>query len=88
MQTEALTGVSDRQMRLLAHLARHGINAAYRAALSTLSVSAALLSEAEEMKSDLLVMGAYGHSRLRETLLGGTSRDLLRDMTVPVFLSH
>jgi nucleotide-binding universal stress UspA family protein len=36
----------------------------------------------------LLVMGAYGHSRLREFILGGVTRSLLREMTVPVLLSH
>ena len=37
---------------------------------------------------DLLVVGAYGHSRLREMVLGGVTRTLLRQMTLPVFLSH
>jgi nucleotide-binding universal stress UspA family protein len=40
------------------------------------------------MGADLLVMGAYGHSRLREFILGGMTRSLLREMTVPVLLSH
>jgi nucleotide-binding universal stress UspA family protein len=40
------------------------------------------------MGADLLVMGAYGHSRLREFILGGVTRSLLREMTVPVLLSH
>ena len=37
---------------------------------------------------DLLVMGAYGHRRTRELLLGGATRDILREMTVPVLMSH
>jgi nucleotide-binding universal stress UspA family protein len=40
------------------------------------------------MGADLLVMGAYGHSRWRELVLGGVTRSLLREMTVPVLLSH
>jgi nucleotide-binding universal stress UspA family protein len=40
------------------------------------------------MGADLLVMGAYGHSRLREFILGGVTRSLLREMTIPVLLSH
>ncbi len=40
------------------------------------------------MGADMLVMGAYGRSRLREFVLGGVSRDIFRHMTVPVFMSH
>jgi nucleotide-binding universal stress UspA family protein len=50
--------------------------------------SALLLNHASDMGADLLVMGAYGHSRLREFILGGMTRSLLREMTVPVLLSH
>lgn len=47
-----------------------------------------LLSTAAAQGSDLLVMGAYGHHRLRELLLGGTTRTILRSMTLPVLLAH
>lgn len=47
-----------------------------------------LLSAAATQGSDLLVMGAYGHHRLRELLLGGTTRSILRSMTLPVLLAH
>jgi nucleotide-binding universal stress UspA family protein len=50
--------------------------------------SALLLNHASDMGADLLVMGAYGHSRLREFILGGMTRSVLREMTVPVLLSH
>jgi nucleotide-binding universal stress UspA family protein len=40
------------------------------------------------MSADLLVVGAYGHSRLREFVLGGVTRRLLREMTLPVLMSH
>ncbi|SDD84845.1 Universal stress protein family protein [Cupriavidus sp. YR651] len=47
-----------------------------------------LLSEAANRNADLIVMGAYGHSRTRELVLGGVTRTLLRSMTVPVLMSH
>jgi len=40
------------------------------------------------MGADMIVMGAYGHARLREIVLGGATRALLAHMTVPVFMSH
>lgn len=47
-----------------------------------------LLSRAFELEGDLLVMGCYGHSRAREWVLGGTSRTVLRSMTLPVLMAH
>jgi nucleotide-binding universal stress UspA family protein len=47
-----------------------------------------LLSRLADLGADLLVMGAYGHSRMRELLLGGATRSLLQSMTVPVLMSH
>ena len=47
-----------------------------------------LLSRAADLGADLLVCGAYGHSRMRELILGGVTRTLLREMTVPVLMSH
>jgi nucleotide-binding universal stress UspA family protein len=44
-------------------------------------------AQAREHGSDLLVMGCYGHSRFREMILGGVTRDMLRDTTLPVLLS-
>jgi nucleotide-binding universal stress UspA family protein len=46
------------------------------------------LSRAADLGADLIVMGAYGHSRVREMLLGGATRSVLRSMTVPVLMSH
>src|SRR5207244_5656272 len=53
-----------------------------------IGVSDLLLSRAADLDIDLLVMGAYGHSRMREFILGGVSRDIFRHMTVPVLMSH
>lgn len=71
------------------HLARHGVRAeaAYTEA-EDVSVGDLILSRAADLGADLIVMGGYGHSRAREFVLGGATRNLLRHMTVPVLLSH
>jgi nucleotide-binding universal stress UspA family protein len=51
-------------------------------------VGATILSRAADHAIDLVVMGLYGHSRLREMVLGGASRTLLSSMTIPVFMAH
>jgi nucleotide-binding universal stress UspA family protein len=71
------------------HLARHGIKAeAQHMAAGDLSIANALLSRLVDLDIDLLVMGAYGHSRLREWVLGGVTREIFQHMTVPVLMSH
>jgi nucleotide-binding universal stress UspA family protein len=52
------------------------------------NVGRALLNRAIEHRADLLVMGAYGHSRMRELVFGGATRHILRHMTIPVLMSH
>ena len=73
-----------------AYLARHGVSAEARHTISSsdLGASDALLSEISDLGAGLLVMGGYGHHRMREVLLGGVTRDILRQMTVPVVMSH
>jgi nucleotide-binding universal stress UspA family protein len=51
-------------------------------------VGTQLLPRAADMDADLIVMGAYRHSRLRELVLGGVTRTILDSMTVPVLMSH
>ncbi|MGQ5525134.1 universal stress protein [Chitinimonas sp. PSY-7] len=70
-------------------LARHAINVEVKreSGLSR-NVGNTLLNSAADMNVDLIVMGLYGHSRLLELVLGGTSRTILQTMTVPVLLSH
>jgi nucleotide-binding universal stress UspA family protein len=71
------------------YLARHGVTANVLAtAADGVDVGAWLLSRAADLGSDLIVMGAYGHSRLRELVLGGATRTVLQTMTVPVLMSH
>jgi nucleotide-binding universal stress UspA family protein len=71
------------------HLARHGVKAEIERTVSAdLPVGEVLLSRAADLGADLLVIGAYGHSRVRELLLGGATRSLLQSMTLPVLMSH
>jgi nucleotide-binding universal stress UspA family protein len=75
--------------RVVRHLARHGIAARPVQALHLGSaISDELLSRSVDLAADLIVAGAYHHSQLRETLLGGVSRDLFQHMTLPVLMSH
>jgi nucleotide-binding universal stress UspA family protein len=71
------------------HLARHGLNVdVKRMSRGDIDVADALLSHAADANADFMVMGGYGHSRLREFVLGGVTRSILRSMTVPVLMSH
>lgn len=74
---------------IVRHLARHDI------AADTIEIPAngsdagrALQSYCESSGSDLLIMGAYGHSRVREFVLGGATRSVIEDPKLPIFLSH
>jgi len=72
-----------------AHLARHGLNVdVKRTALGDIDVADVILSHAADAGSDFIVMGGYGHSRLREFVLGGVTRSIFRSMTAPVLMSH
>jgi nucleotide-binding universal stress UspA family protein len=80
-------GVAGRD--LSAHLARKGINVELRNVDGMgQSAEAALLSEARALDADLIVMGGYGHSRLREFVFGGVTRALSRSSPIPVLVSH
>jgi nucleotide-binding universal stress UspA family protein len=74
---------------LATHLARRGLTAKLeRAAADDIDVQSTILSMAAATGLDLIVMGAYGHSRLQEWLLGGVTRGMLQSMTVPTLMSH
>jgi len=77
---------------LLQYLARHGVQAKVHlldgGGVRRGDIGEALLSQAADLSADLLVMGAYGHSRLRETILGGVTRTILQSMTIPVLMAH
>ena len=78
------------------YLERHGVKATLsvhkverrRSRHRRHEVGEALLTVAADMQADLLVMGAYGHSRLRETILGGVTRTVFEAMTTPVLITH
>jgi nucleotide-binding universal stress UspA family protein len=71
------------------HLARHGVNVELRQLIAAdVDVANAVLSYAADTGVDFIVMGAYGHSRLREFVLGGATYGMLRSMTVPVLMAH
>lgn len=75
--------------RIVRHLERHQIKAQPEESLKgDMAVSDLLLSRAADLDADLIITGGYHHSQLREALLGGVSRELLRHMTVPVLMSH
>jgi nucleotide-binding universal stress UspA family protein len=70
-------------------LGHHGVRCVvHREAPAKADLGELMLSMAADVQADLLVMGCYGHSRMREWLLGGATRTVLRSMTVPVLMSH
>jgi nucleotide-binding universal stress UspA family protein len=83
-ETDSVEGAT-----IVRHLQRHGIDAR-RIVLQTTreDKGSALLEYCKEHGPDVLVTGAYGHSRLREDLFGGVTRHIMQEMNVPVFVSH
>jgi nucleotide-binding universal stress UspA family protein len=71
------------------HLARHGVKVDVKQIIAAdVDVANTVLSLAADTSADLIVMGGYGHSRLREFVLGGTTQVILDSMTVPTLMSH
>lgn len=71
------------------HFARHRLKVEVkRIVREDVDVPNAILSHAADISADLIVMGGYGHSRLREFVLGGATRGILTSMTVPTLMSH
>jgi len=79
--------ITGRNMRR--HLARHGIETEIKHITASGGVAQnAILAHAAETGATFIVMGGYGHSRLREFILGGVTRGILKSMPVPVLMSH
>jgi nucleotide-binding universal stress UspA family protein len=84
VKTNEITGADMGQ-----HLARHGLNVDVKLLASPdVDIADTILSYAADSSADLIIMGGYGHSRLREFVLGGTTRGILASMTVPTLMSH
>jgi nucleotide-binding universal stress UspA family protein len=78
-----------RGVEMAAHLAHHDVKVEIATvAAPDIDVTNAILSYVADNSGTLIVMGGYGHGRLREVILGGVTRDMMRSMTVPVFMSH
>lgn len=74
---------------IAAHLARHDVKAKVNSTRGLdIDVGDVLLNRAADIGASLIVMGGYGHSRMRELVLGGATRHILEHMTVPVLMSH
>ncbi|MGD0720495.1 MAG: universal stress protein [Roseiarcus sp.] len=74
---------------IAAHLDRHGAKVEISAVdTNGGTVAGVLLDEARRMNADLIVMGAYGHSRFREWVLGGVTRDMIAQSDTPLLLAH
>jgi nucleotide-binding universal stress UspA family protein len=83
-QRDEITGAAMAQ-----HLARHDVRVdVKRIVAADTDVANTILSYAADVSADFIVMGGYGHSRLREFILGGATRGILQSMTVPVLMSH
>ena len=80
---------SDPGGLLSQYLARHGVSTEIDVLSKTLpQVSDVLLRHAIDMDADMMVMGAYGHSRFREAIFGGATRNMLEQTTIPVLMAH
>jgi nucleotide-binding universal stress UspA family protein len=82
------TGSAARLGEVVRWLARHGVVAQAAVEPDGTEIGETILSRAADLSAGLIVMGAWSHSRLAENLLGGVTRTLLDEMTVPVLLAH
>jgi nucleotide-binding universal stress UspA family protein len=81
-------GRSPEPSHLADYLLLHGVEARAQRVEAQKHAGNELLARSAELGADLLVMGAYGHSRLREFVLGGATRDVLSNAELPVLLAH
>jgi nucleotide-binding universal stress UspA family protein len=87
--TEDGAGPAASPLQLETYLRRHGVDArVHGQGEASREVGERLLSLAADLDSDLLVMGCYGHARVREWVLGGVTRTVLGSMTLPVLMAH
>jgi nucleotide-binding universal stress UspA family protein len=80
---------SDPGGQLSQYLARHGVKVEIDVLSKTMPrVSDVMRRHVTDINADMIVMGAYGHSRFREAILGGATRNMLETCEVPVFMAH
>jgi nucleotide-binding universal stress UspA family protein len=78
-----------RGVEIAKHLARHDVKVQIETIpAADIDVTNTILSYVADISGTLIVMGGYGHAKLREVILGGVTRNMLKSMTVPVFMSH
>ncbi len=79
----------DDATQIANHIGRHGIEAKVHSVKdSQIDIGSVLLDQANSLGSQMIIMGAYGHSRIRELMLGGTTRHILEHVELPVLFSH
>jgi nucleotide-binding universal stress UspA family protein len=76
--------------RMVEHLKRHGcaVTGVSLNEVPKASIARAIVTEAQKLGADLIVAGAYGHPKMWEKMMGGATRDLLAEMTLPILMSH
>ncbi|MBX3509704.1 MAG: universal stress protein [Hyphomonadaceae bacterium] len=89
VQGENKIPIEDLKAPILNLLTAHGVTADYSVTnLASKSIGRTILDEAQDRRADVLVMGAYGHSRLKEFVLGGATKEILNTSRMPLFMSH
>lgn len=81
--------VEDIKTPIIELLAAHDVEAEFiEVELGSRSVGAAMLQQAQQVNANMIVMGAYGHSRLKEFVLGGATKEILNTTRIPLLMSH
>lgn len=88
MESERPKSEDFPRLDMASHLSRHGLKAELKRIQLNMDVGNTILNYATDAATDLIVMGGYGHSRIREFILGGATRSLLEKMTAPTLMSH
>jgi nucleotide-binding universal stress UspA family protein len=89
LESASASAGADTAGAIISHLARHGVSAELHVdSAEDMSVGRLVLAHASLISADLIVAGAYGHSRVRELVFGGVTRTLLASTTIPLLMSH
>lgn len=86
---EKKISLEDTKAPILDYLGAHDVKAGFiEAELAERSIGRTILNEADKAGASLIVMGAYGHSRLKEFVLGGATKEMLNTTTIPLLMAH